>query len=104
MCSSKLTLKYVRDFDVKNHLSTWGQLKTKENNGRGTLNLAFEFHQINIYLISPKSFIDQLNACINRKLVSGEVQKLFFSVVKTEFNSRHYNIMHFFLRGSRVWT
>ena len=30
-------------------------------------------------------------------MVSGEVRNLLFSVVKREFNSRHYNILHFFL-------
>ena len=54
--------------------------------------------------ISPKLFVDRLNAWINRKLVSGEVRKLFFSVVKREFNSRHYNIMHFLLWICRAWT
>ena len=54
--------------------------------------------------ISPKLFVDRLNAWINGKLVSGEVRKLFFSVVKREFNSRHYNIMHFLLWICRAWT
>ena len=31
---------------------------------------------------------------INCKLVSGEIPKLWFSVVKTEFYSHHYNILH----------
>ena len=42
---------------------------------------------------------------INRKLAPGEVRKLLVSVVKREFNSRHYNILLFFffaLRQSRV--
>ena len=29
-------------------------------------------------------------------MVSGEVRNLLFSVAKREFNSRHYNILHFF--------
>ena len=40
---------------------------------------------------------------INRKLVSGKVRKLLFSVVKWEFNSRHYNIPHCLLWASRTW-
>ena len=43
---------------------------------------------------------------INRKLAPGEVRKLLVSVVKREFNSRHYNILFCFfffaLRQSRV--
>ena len=31
---------------------------------------------------------------INCKLVSGETLKILFSVVKTEFYSHHYNILH----------
>ena len=31
---------------------------------------------------------------MNWKLVSGEVHKLLFSVVKIEINSRHNNILH----------
>ena len=31
---------------------------------------------------------------INWKLVSGDVRKLSLNVVKREFNSRHYNVMH----------
>ena len=33
---------------------------------------------------------------INRKLAPGEVRKLLVSVVKREFNSRHYNILFCF--------
>ena len=40
---------------------------------------------------------------INRELVSGKVRKLLFSVVKWEFNSRHYNIPHCLLWASRTW-
>ena len=32
---------------------------------------------------------------INKKLVSREVCKLLFSVIKTAFNSQHFNILHF---------
>lgn len=32
---------------------------------------------------------------INKKLVSREVCKLLFSVVKTAFNSQHFNVLHF---------
>ena len=46
--------------------------------------------------ISPKSYLDQLYAWINRKSVPEERRKLSFSVVRREFNSRHYNIVHFF--------
>ena len=31
------------------------------------------------------------------EVVSGEVRKLLFSVVKREFNSRDYNILNFLL-------
>ena len=42
---------------------------------------------------------------INCKLVSGEIGKLLFNVVKTEFYSLHYNILHCLLwdTGSRAW-
>ena len=56
------------------------------------------------YGISKKLFLDQLNAWLNRKLVSGEVLKLLFSVAKKEFKSRHYSILHFLLSGGRTWT
>ena len=52
---------------------------------------------------SPKLFLDQLYARINRKLVSGEGRKRLFSVVRREFNSRHYNILHYLLWQSRTW-
>ena len=42
-------------------------------------------------------FIHSLILSSNQKLISGEVCNLLFSVVKREFNSRHYNILHFFL-------
>ena len=41
---------------------------------------------------------------INRELVSGEVRKLLFSVVRREFNGRHYNILHCLLWGRRACT
>ena len=56
------------------------------------------------YGISKKLFLDQLNALLNRKLVSAEVLKLLFSVAKKEFKSRHYSILHFLLSGGRMWT
>ena len=37
---------------------------------------------------SKKLFLDQLNTWLNRKLVSGEVLKLLFSVAKKEFNTQ----------------
>ena len=42
--------------------------------------------------ISPKLFLDQLNALINGKLEGRKeaVHKLLFSVVKREVNSHHY--------------
>ena len=51
--------------------------------------------------ISSKLFLDQLNAWINQKLVSGEV-----FIVKREFNRRHYkyNILHFLIRELDFWT
>lgn len=33
---------------------------------------------------------------INREFVSGEVRKLFLSVIDREFKSRYYNILIFF--------
>ena len=33
---------------------------------------------------------------INREFVSGEVRKLFLSVIDREFKSRYYNILNFF--------
>ena len=46
--------------------------------------------------ISPKLYLDQLYAWINRKSVSEERHKLSFIVVRREFNSRHYNARRFF--------
>ena len=67
--------------------------------GRKTLSLALgicEFHQ--------SYFYTHYTLLINRKLVSGEVRKLLFSVVKIEFNSRHYNVLHCLLWGSCACT
>ena len=67
--------------------------------GRKTPSLALgicEFHQ--------SYFYTHYTLLINRKLVSGEVRKLLFSVVKIEFNSRHYNVLHCLLWGSCAWT
>ena len=72
--------------------------KTREKNERNAQSSLWDTW------ISPKLLVDRLNAWINRKLVSEEVGKLFFSVVKKEFNSRHYNIIHFLLWGCRAWT
>ena len=46
--------------------------------------------------ISPKLFLNQLYAWINRKSVPEERRNFSFSVVRREFNSRHYNNLHFF--------
>ena len=67
--------------------------------GRKTPSLALgicEFHQ--------SYFYTHYKLLIYRKLVSGEVRKLFFSVVEIEFNSRHYNVLHCLLWGSCAWT
>ena len=40
---------------------------------------------------------------INLKLITREVCKLLFSVVKREFNSSHYSTVCCLLRGSWMW-
>ena len=50
---------------------------------------------------SAKLFLDQFNAKNNRKLVSGQVLELLFSVVKREFNRRQCIVLH---RGLDFWT
>ena len=63
-----------------------------EERGKGPVSLS-----LGTDVNSPKLFLDQLYARINRKLVSGEGRKRLFSVVRREFNSRHYNILHYLL-------
>ena len=68
----------------------WVQERIIEERGRRPVS------PLGLTWISPKSYLDQLYAWINRKSVPEERRKLSFSVVRREFNSRHYNILHFF--------
>ena len=76
----------------------WVQERIIEERGRRPVS------PLELMWISPKLFLDQLYAWINRKLVSVEGRKRIFSFVRRELNSRHLNIRHFLLWGGNAWT
>lgn len=90
--------KNKREWSVTLRSPCQGPVIARNNNGA-----EWETPSVALWFVNFTNFTNFTNfKKLIWKLISREASKLLFSVVKREFNSRHYNIMHCLLWGSHM--